>query len=592
MKLRTIFSAMLLALAISAANAQTIEPDKAAPPADQAKPATPATAAQGSGRETSPDAKAYQEANRITDPAKKIEALDKFKKDFPDSTSITSANVSILSTMASKMFGQTARIQKFAKATYQGAKDKKEKGSLAGQIADTLLTNNLLLKDAEKYAKTSLDAMNQAGYIADQKAQFAKRAANSAGRGGRGGRGNSQPPSDEDLIKRFKESRATRVATLGRVEFKMGKTSAAQKLLDESYSVNSNQPVVAAALGEIAAKQGNNAKALDYLVTARLSGKSPASANEALVAVYSKTHNGSPAGLDALLDAEYNKRFPNPVHVDAYKSTEKRSDRLVLAEVFTGSGCPPCVGADLAFEAAMERYSRKDLAVVMYHQHVPQPDPMTNPDTQARSKYYNVTGVPTYTVDGETVKGGGAGREGTKGIFDRIQTPIEKGLESAAEARLTVNASANGNSVNVTAAVDGVKSDSKDLKVHILLLEKELKYSGENGIRFHPMVVRAMGGKDDDGFALTPGAPVSFEQDWDLDKVSAGLKAHLDDYEAKGHRGNSFKFSEKKYQIDRGNLAIAVFVQDAKTKHILQSAFVDLNPAAPHVPTDNASGSK
>ena len=138
---------------------------------------------------------------------------------------------------------------------------------------------------------------------------------------------------------------------------------------------------------------------------------------------------------------------------------------------------------------------------------------------------------------------------------------------------------------------DGVKSDSKDLKVHILLLEKELKYSGENGIRFHPMVVRAMGGKDDDGFALAPGAPASFDQAWDLDKVSAGLKAHLDDYEAKGHRGNSFKFSEKKFQIDRGNLGLVVFVQDAKTRHILQSAFVDLNPSAPHVTTD-ASGSK
>ena len=67
--------------------------------------------------------------------------------------------------------------------------------------------------------------------------------------------------------------------------------------------------------------------------------------------------------------------------VEEYHPTEKRSDRLVLAEVFTGAGCPPCVGADLAFDAAMERYSPKDVAVVMYHEHVPRPDPMTNPDT-------------------------------------------------------------------------------------------------------------------------------------------------------------------------------------------------------------------
>jgi hypothetical protein len=78
------------------------------------------------------------------------------------------------------------------------------------------------------------------------------------------------------------------------------------------------------------------------------------------------------------------------------------------------------------------------------------------------------------------------------------------------------------------------------------------------------------------------------EQVWDLDQVSAGLKAHLDEYEAKGHRGNAFKFIEKKYQIDRGNLAIVVFVQDAKNKHVLQSAFVDLNAPAGHTPT--ASG--
>ena len=66
---------------------------------------------------------------------------------------------------------------------------------------------------------------------------------------------------------------------------------------------------------------------------------------------------------------------------------------MVLGEVFTGSGCPPCAAADVAFDAAMERYSRKDLAVVMYHVHVPRPDPMTTNETSARSKNY---GVPAY----------------------------------------------------------------------------------------------------------------------------------------------------------------------------------------------------
>src|SRR5262249_22588719 len=161
-----------------------------------------------------------------------------------------------------------------------------------------------------------------------------------------------------------------------------------------------------------------------------------------------------------------------------------------------------------------------------------------------------VGGVPTYFIDGATVNYNGAGREQTKGVWEHLQKPIETDLEKPAEAKIDLHAALAGKTVNVTAAVDSLKSESKDLKVHVLLLEKELRYSGEDGIRFHPMVVRAMGGKDDDGFALAPGAPGHFEQSWDLAKVSEGLKAHLDDYEAKGHRGTPFKFSEKKFEIE------------------------------------------
>ncbi|HUI58485.1 MAG TPA: hypothetical protein VLY04_26115 [Bryobacteraceae bacterium] len=582
MKARTLCSALFVSFAIIAASAQTADPAKTAQPAQKANP--PATqAAPKPARETPADQKAFQDATRILDPTQKIAALEKFKKDFPHSGMVDAATMSIFSTMAQKMPDQKERILQLAGTIYHNAHGKKEKGQVARTLADTLLTNDLLLSDARDYARKSLDAMNQAEFVKDQKAAFKKRSS--------GSKDERKPPSDADLIKRFQESRATRVATLGRIEFKLGNKTEAQKLLDESYAANPKQPAVAGALGELAEQAGDNAKAMDYLVAARLGGKIPASSMDALNSVYRKTHNGSTDGLEAMLDGEYHKRFPNPLQLEAYKPTEKRSDRLVLAEVFTGSGCPPCVGADLAFEAAMERYSRKDLLVVMYHQHIPQPDPMSNPDAQARSKYYAVGGVPTYMVDGERVDYYGDDRENTKLVWEHIQPPVEKELEVAAEAKLNVRAALTGNTVKVTAAVDGVKSESKELKVHVLLLEKELHYSGENGIRFHPMVVRAMGGKNDDGFSLAPGEAASFEQSWDLDKVSAGLKAHLDDYEAKGHRGNSFKFMEKKYEIDRGNLAIAVFVQDAKTKHVLQSAYIDLNPNS-HLPTDNVSGAK
>ncbi|HXK05215.1 MAG TPA: hypothetical protein VMS37_22625, partial [Verrucomicrobiae bacterium] len=80
----------------------------------------------------------------------------------------------------------------------------------------------------------------------------------------------------------------------------------------------------------------------------------------------------------------------------------------------------------------------------------------------------------------------------------------------------------------------------------------------------------------------------TFEASFDLDAVSKALKEHLDDYEAKGHRGESFKFSEKKYQINRSGLAVVVFVQDDKTKHVLQAAYVDLGGPAGTRPTSEA----
>ena len=46
-----------------------------------------------------------------------------------------------------------------------------------------------------------------------------------------------------------------------------------------------------------------------------------------------------------MLDTEYQKRFPNPVHVEAYQPTEKRSDRMVLAEVFTDKGTGTMIAA-------------------------------------------------------------------------------------------------------------------------------------------------------------------------------------------------------------------------------------------------------
>ncbi len=503
--------------------------------------------------ETPPDQKAYTGASRTMDPTKKLEALEKFKADFPTSDMLSAADSAILRTLVKQFPNQKGRIMKQAKAMYAGA-EAREKGPTANQIAVEFVDAGRFLGEAERYARIGVADMQEARYAKELKEGNEKR--------------KQEIPSDDEIARRFRESRASRIATLGRVEVARGQTARGRKLLEEAWAANPNLPVVGAILGELAYKAGNDEKAMELLVPARLSGRAPASAVQALEALYRKQHDGSTEGLGAMLDAQYRKLYPNPVRVEEYHSTDKRSDRLVLAEVFTGSGCPPCVGADLAFDAAMERFPRKDLAVVMYHEHVPRPDPMTNPDTMARSKAYEVRGVPTYAIDGKTAGGGGGTRDNAGKIYERIVTPIEKDLELPAEAKLTAQAAISGNTVKVTGTVGGVKDKSDDLKVRVLLVEEEIRYSGENGIRFHPMVVRAIAEEKADG---------EYSHTFNVDDVSAGLKKHLNEYEAAGHRGETFKFSEKKDAIDRTDLAVVVIVQDDKTRHVLQSAMIDLS---------------
>src|SRR5262249_19213586 len=160
-----------------------------------------------------------------------------------------------------------------------------------------------------------------------------------------------------------------------------------------------------------------------------------------------------------------------------YNPSEKRTKRTALAEVFTGSGCPPCVAADLGFDAMMERYKRDELAVLMYHLHIPAPDPMTNPATQARSKFYGVMSVPSFMIDGK-LGGGGGPREMTQNFYDRINPDVETRLETAAAADLKLDAALDGLKVKTKVAVSNIKSESDKLKLQIVLAEDKLRYTG------------------------------------------------------------------------------------------------------------------
>ena len=155
---------------------------------------------------------------------------------------------------------------------------------------------------------------------------------------------------------------------------------------------------------------------------------------------------------------------------------------------------------------------------------------------------------------------------------------------------MKIDAGLDGGTVRVRASVDDVKSNSQDLRLEVLLVQKEIRHLGENGILFHPMVVRALGGEKGDGFPLAAGGGSTVDVLFDLDAIGKQIRKELDDYEAGGHRGSPFKFTAKKDQIDRGSLAIVAFVHDGKTKHVLQAAYTDLTAGAGPGPVTDAAG--
>ncbi|MGH9935027.1 MAG: hypothetical protein ACREAM_02205 [Blastocatellia bacterium] len=557
---------LVAALAVAAAQQPTNKPSSQSPsaakptptPTPAPTPAPPASAA----RPMPADQKAYMEASRIKDPQKKIEALEKFLDQYPDSFMTSAAHLDVLDALIKSQPEGKDKILAHADKAMQKASGESSIGGVAHNIASRLMKAGLLA-EAEQYAQKSVVATDE--YLAQ-------------------------------MMRNFQRQKARPLSILGQVYLKQGKLKEAEQKLKAAFVISPQEADVAVSLAEIAEKRGKEKEALDYLLAA---GRLKPADRQKLETFWRKSHGGAIEGLEEELDARYHKEFAGLIPITRYQPTAKRSNRAVLAEVFTGSACGPCVAADVGFEAMMERYSRQELIVVMYHQHIPGPDPMTNAATQSRFRYYSGGGVPSYTIDGQALQSGGGSKDMAKGFYQRVNPLIERRLEAAAEASLKLDAALENGIVKVAAQVafdkaasekgasearakeaSGAAKDTRPAyKLHVLLVEEMLRYPGENGIRLHPVVVRAVGGLLATGFTLDPAKSEAVNTRFDVASISAALKKQTEDFEASRSkdRDEPFTFSERKHEINANNLSVVAFVQDEKSKKVLQAATVRLN---------------
>jgi hypothetical protein len=127
----------------------------------------------------------------------------------------------------------------------------------------------------------------------------------------------------------------------------------AEKHLKGAFAANPEIPAAVIGLAELSELLKDSKAALGYWMQAALTGRLSKDDRARFETFYRSTNDGTLDGLEAALDAKYKATSSNPVHPVPYKPTPARTNRLVLAEIFTGAGCPPCVAADLAIDAAL-----------------------------------------------------------------------------------------------------------------------------------------------------------------------------------------------------------------------------------------------
>jgi hypothetical protein len=258
----------------------------------------------------------------------------------------------------------------------------------------------------------------------------------------------------------------------------------------------------------------------------------------------------------------------------------------VLAELFTGAECGPCVASDLAYDNLLFYYPSQVLAVLVYHEHIPGPDPMTNPDTQARMDgYYSreiVQGTPTSIIDGDDYSVGGGPAAAASGRFGLYAWSIERALQAAPAVTLDLQASRRGRTVSARATVNpakGVSLEGRRLRLRLALAEKVVHYTGSNGVAEHRMVVRSLPGGPD-GIEVNTKGRTRTDQRVELSAREQELLAYLTEYEQDPANAGRFRngggFKAKTNTIADGGLVVVAFVQDEVTREVLQTAIVEV----------------
>lgn len=237
---------------------------------------------------------------------------------------------------------------------------------------------------------------------------------------------------------------------------------------------------------------------------------------------------------------------------------DKFIDRKIMNEVFTSSTCGPCTQGNINYNNVISTKSMH--STIKYQVYWPGTgDPYCTQEVRDRTSFYGINSVPRMEVDG-----GWDGNAGsfTAALYDNFQSKPSF-VEITGSATLTWK-----NTVNLSYTINPVAANpSSNLKLHAVIVEgitySNLKSNGEK--QFENVVKKMMTGST--GTVLAP-----FVKDVKVSKAisytfNGGYRLPAD-----GQLASHIKHATENSVETWNDLSVVVFIQDAITKEVLQSA--------------------
>ena len=553
------------------------------------------------GQAGAEDKEAFREARATVDPEERLKALRSFAAAYPDSALRPRATALALETLLQNFPARTGEVHELASQEIADAPSGLERTLEQARVADALASAEPAgadLREARGWAETALAALNEESFRRETAA--AQR------------RYKLPPLTPREVHHSFERDRVLCLTALAHVNLQDGKPAAAEPLLNEAFRLDPLASEVNALQGQLAMSRHQDSAALEAFERAEATGALPLWQHAQALQLYAATGGGggkagfetqgnagsetqseasfqaqSEAGFQAQIDALYTRLMP-PVFALPPR-TLPPGGHTALLELFTGSGCEPCVAPDLAVESLLATYGRQDLAVLEYDENIPRPDPLTSPASESRALLYRVGSTPEAFLDGVSLPVAGSTRGEAENVVVGFASELEDEAAQPSPLRLTLEGTELAGAITVHAAVTlapGATVTALPARpvIHVALVQDGIRYSGENGVRFHRMVVRAMG--PDTPLRLATGAaPVpsqiptpsqTLDARFDLKAVAGTLRSYLDAYEHGNDRFGQVRFRTKDLPLVPAQMGVVVWVQDAVTRRVLQAASLAL----------------